>query len=91
MFGLANPVGLAFWSGLGGSVATSGAVGTQFELFFVGFFIGATAWCIGIATLIQWGKRWVQPATFRWINLLCGLALGYFGLSVLWTTLQIWF
>lgn len=91
VFGLANPVGLAFWSGLGGSVATTGVGGVQFVLFFAGFFVGATIWCIGIAVLIQWGKRRVRPAIFRWINLLCGLALGYFGLRVLWTTIEEWF
>ncbi len=91
VFGLANPLGLAFWSGLGGSVATSGSTGIQFVLFFLGFFAGATSWCIGLAALIQWGQRWVQPAILRWINLLCGLALGGFGLRILWTTVQEWF
>jgi len=90
VFGLANPVGLAFWSGLGGSILTAGATGIEFVLFFAGFFIGATLWCFVIAALIQWGKRWIRPAFFRWINLLCGLALGYFGLRVLWTTIQEW-
>lgn len=90
VFGLANPVGLAFWSGLGGSIVTAGASGSEFVLFFAGFFIGATLWCFVIAALIQWGKRWIRPAFFRWINLLCGLALGYFGLRVLWTTIQEW-
>lgn len=90
VFGLANPVGLAFWSGLGGSIVTAGATGIEFVLFFMGFFIGATLWCFVIAALIQWGKRWIRPAFFRWINLFCGLALGYFGLRVLWTTIQEW-
>lgn len=90
VFGLANPVGLAFWSGLGGSVASAGATGVVFALFFAGFFAGATLWCFAIAALIQWGKRWVRPTIFRWINLLCGLALGYFGLRVLWATIQEW-
>jgi hypothetical protein len=29
VFGLANPVGLAFWSGLGSSVVASGVIGWQ--------------------------------------------------------------
>ena len=90
VFGLANPVGLAFWSGLGSSVIASGMVGIQFVLFFVGFFIGAVLWCIGITAGIRWGRRWLRPAFFRWINALCGLALGYFGIRVLWTTAQEW-
>lgn len=88
VFGLANPVGLAFWSGLGSSVVASGATGIQFVLFFAGFFSGAVVWCFGIAAILRWGRRWVRPSFFRWINLLCGLALGYFGLRVLWTTVQ---
>jgi threonine/homoserine/homoserine lactone efflux protein len=90
VFGLANPVGLAFWSGLGSSVIASGTTGIQFVLFFVGFFAGAVLWCIGIAAIIRWGRRRVHPSLFRWINALCGLALGYFGVRVLWTTLQDW-
>jgi len=88
VFGLANPVGLAFWSGLGSSVVASGITGTQFVLFFLGFFAGAVLWCIGISAGIRWGRRWLRPAMFRWINILCGLALGFFGVRVLWSTVQ---
>ncbi len=88
VFGLANPVGLAFWSGVGSSVVASGITGFQFVLFFVGFFIGATLWCIGISVGMRWGRRWMRPAMFRWINALCGLALGYFGIRILWSTAQ---
>ncbi|GHO98084.1 chemotactic transduction protein ChpE [Reticulibacter mediterranei] len=90
VFGLANPVGLAFWSGLGSSVMASGSTGLQFVLFFAGFFVGAVLWSIGITIGIRWGRRWIRPALFLWINALCGLALGYFGVRVLWTTLQGW-
>jgi threonine/homoserine/homoserine lactone efflux protein len=88
IFGLANPVGLAFWTGLGSSIAASGVRGMQFTLFFIGFFMGAVIWCITIAAFIHWGRRWIRPIFFRWINFLCGLALGYFGLRILWTTVQ---
>jgi threonine/homoserine/homoserine lactone efflux protein len=90
VFGLANPVGLAFWSGLGSSVIASGVVGVQFVFFFVGFFLGAVLWSLFISALIRWGRRWIRPSFFRWINLLCGLALAYFGIEVLWTTVQNW-
>lgn len=90
IFGLANPVGLAFWSGLGSSVVASGATGIQFVLFFVGFFLGAVLWGLSISAAIRWGRRWIRPALFHWINALCGLALGYFGVRVLWTTAQEW-
>ncbi len=90
VFGLANPVGLAFWSGLGSSVVASGIVGVEFALFFVGFFVGAALWSVGIAAVMRWGRRWIRPTFFRWINALCGLALGYFGVRVLWTTVGEW-
>lgn len=90
VFGLANPVGLAFWSGLGSSIAASGITGIQFLLFFVGFFMGAVLWCIGITSAFRWGRRWIRPSLFRWINALCGLALGYFGVRILWLTAQDW-
>ena len=89
VFGLANPVGLAFWSGLGSSVVAWGVTGWQFMMFFAGFFLGAVLWCIGISAVIRWGRRWMQPAMFRWINALCGLALGYFGIRVLWIRLAL--
>lgn len=90
VFGLANPVGLAFWSGLGSSVVASGITGIQFALFFAGFFMGALLWCIGMTIGIKWGRRWIRPTLFLWINALCGLALGYFGVRVLWSTVQEW-
>lgn len=90
VFGLANPVGLAFWSGLGSSIVASGVTGWQFAFFFAGFFLGAVLWCIGLSALIRWGRRWIRPSMFRWINALCGLALGYFGIRVLWLTVQDW-
>ncbi|HTK09248.1 MAG TPA: LysE family transporter [Ktedonobacteraceae bacterium] len=88
VFGLANPVGLAFWSGVGSSVVASGVTGIQFLFFFAGFFAGAVIWCVLISIAMHWGRRWIRPVMFRWINVLCGLALGFFGVRVLWTTAQ---
>jgi hypothetical protein len=45
-----------------------------------GFFLGA----------VLWGAGWLHPHMFRWINALCGLALGFFDARILWTTLQDW-
>ena len=88
VFGLANPLGLAFWSGLGSSIMAAGATGWQFIFFFAGFFLGAVLWCLGISAIIHWGRKRVHPALFRWVNVLCGLVLGYFGLRLLWITVQ---
>jgi threonine/homoserine/homoserine lactone efflux protein len=87
-FGLANPFGLAFWSGLGSGIMATGATWAGFALLFGGFFVGASLWCLGLAALIRWGRRWVRPNVFRMISALCGVALGYFGVRLIWSTLQ---
>lgn len=85
IFGLANPVGLAFWSGLGGGVVASGATTAGIAAFFVGFFVGATLWGLGFSALVGLGRRWAHPLVFQLLDAACALALGYFGFSLLWT------
>jgi threonine/homoserine/homoserine lactone efflux protein len=86
VFGLANPVALAFWSGIGSGAVAMGATGLGFVLFFAGFFAGALLWCLGISLLLGVGRRWVRPGVFRLLNALCGLVMGYFGVRLLWDT-----
>jgi chemosensory pili system protein ChpE len=89
VFSLANPFALAFWTGIGAGFAvtdtTTAPVG-RFALLFGGFVLGALLWCLCIPVVIGWGRRFVRPAVFRWINALCGLGLGYFGLTLFWHT-----
>ncbi len=85
-FGLANPVGLAFWSGLGSGAVAMGATGIGLLLFFAGFFVGASLWCVGVTLLLRLGRQWVRPGIFRLVNAVCGLVLGYLGLRLVWTT-----
>jgi threonine/homoserine/homoserine lactone efflux protein len=90
VFSLANPFGLAFWSGVGGSMAglSAGMPGLgSATVFLVGFAVGAAGWCMGAAATIAWGRRFVGVTAFAWISALSGLALGYFGLRLLWETL----
>ena len=91
IFSLANPAGLAFWTGMGGGML--GASGESLSLqaaaaFLIAFIAGALAWGSGMAALVAWGRRFATPKVFRAIEGLCGLALGYFGVRLLWTTLQ---
>jgi threonine/homoserine/homoserine lactone efflux protein len=90
VFSLANPFGLAFWSGVGGGMAVTGG-GTpgvqEGMVFLLGFMIGAAAWCVGAAALVGWGRRYVGAGLLRVIGAISGLALGYFGLRLLWETL----
>jgi chemosensory pili system protein ChpE len=88
LFGLANPVGLAFWSGVGSGVATTNVTGLTFIVFFCGFFIGASCWSLFVGLAVRSGRKWISPKAFRWVNLLSGLLIGYFGLRILWNTVQ---
>jgi threonine/homoserine/homoserine lactone efflux protein len=90
VFSLANPFGLAFWSGVGGGMAVTGGANPGLQdglMFLAGFALGAAAWCVVAATAVGWGRRYVGAGLMRWIGALSGLALGYFGLRLLWETL----
>jgi threonine/homoserine/homoserine lactone efflux protein len=90
-FSLANPFALAFWLGMGSGAAalvdgesrTAGLV-----VFLAGFVVGTLLWGIGSALAIARGRRFLGPTFFRWLNALCGLALGYFGLRLVWQTFR---
>jgi threonine/homoserine/homoserine lactone efflux protein len=56
-------------------------------VFFSGFMLGATLWCLAGAAAIAWGRRFVGACFCRWVNGLSGTVLGYFGLRTLWRTL----
>lgn len=91
IFSLANPAGLAFWAGLGGGVVATSGDGLAVEraaLFLLAFLAGALLWGCGMAALVGWGRRFAGPRIFRVINAVCGLALIWFGLRLLWTTLR---
>jgi threonine/homoserine/homoserine lactone efflux protein len=90
LFGLANPAGIAFWAGIGGGLATttSDPGGAAFALFLVAFMGGALVWSLGLSALVAWGRRFVRPVVFRVVDACCGLALGYLGVRLFWTTLR---
>ena len=69
--------------GASGAVTATGAAA-----FLAAFLAGALAWGLGMSALVAWGRRFVTPRLFRAIDALCGLVLGYFGLRLLWSTLQ---
>lgn len=94
VFSLANPFAFAFWTGIGGGLAATGANDHRagsFVVLFAGFVLGALLWCLCIPVVIGWSRRFVRPALFRWLNALCGLALGYFSLRLLWGALHAFF
>src|SRR5574339_563455 len=78
---LGNPMNIVFWTGLGTTVFASISGKPEpvhFAIFFAGFLFGAIVWCFFMAGLVAWGRKFITATFFRWVNLTCGLALGYF-------------
>jgi len=88
---LGNPMNIVFWTGLGTTVFASISGKPQpvdFAVFFSGFLSGAVLWCFVMASLVAWGRKFVTVTFFRWVNLVCAVALGYFAVRLGWTLLQ---
>lgn len=88
---LGNPMNIIFWTGLG-TTAFASISGTpepvHFAIFFAGFLFGAVVWCFFMAGLVAWGRNYLTPLFFRWVNLTCGFALAYFALQLSWKLIQ---
>ncbi len=88
---LGNPLNIVFWTGLGSTVFTSISGRLQpihFAIFFAGFLGGAVLWCFFMAGLIAWGRKFVTPTFFRWVNVSCAIALCFFALQLGWRLIQ---
>lgn len=88
---LGNPMNIVFWTGLGTTVFASISGQPQpvhFAIFFAGFLLGAITWCFIMAGLVAFGRRYVTPAFFRGVNVICGVALGFFALQLAWKLVQ---
>lgn len=82
---LGNPMNIVFWTGLGTTVFASISGKPEpvhFALFFAGFLFGAVIWSFVMAGLVAFGRKFVTPNFFRWVNLTCGIALGFFALQL---------
>jgi threonine/homoserine/homoserine lactone efflux protein len=88
---LANPLPIAFWLGIGSTVMTTGGKASPdphtLVIFLGGFLSSALLWCFFLAALIAWGRRFVTPLFFRFVNLICGLVLDLFAFRLLWSTI----
>ncbi len=87
LLSLGNPFAIAFWVSVSTSIfAVVGGVPqpSHYLIFFSAFFLGLILWCFLLAGLIAWGRRFVTPAFFRWVNLACGLTLGAFAIQLSW-------
>ena len=77
---------IAFWLGVTGMTLPASGSSMQalgMGVFFTGFLLAAVVWGLFLSGVVLVGRRFVGPRLFRWMSLGCGLALGYFGVSVL--------
>ncbi|MFB5190120.1 LysE family transporter [Alicyclobacillus fastidiosus] len=91
IFSLANPFGIAFWGGIGGGFASHVAGMTLIDkllFLFLGFSVGAFAWCIGISALVAWSRKFIGEKLLRGIFTVSSLAMAYFALEMLWTLIH---
>lgn len=90
MFSLANPAGIAFWSGVGGGMlgATANPGAIEVAAVLVSFIVGSAACGVLFAALAGLGRRHASSRVMHWIDGLCGVALTWFGVRLLWSTLR---
>lgn len=87
---LANPFPVIFWLSVLPALIATRQVILDFSAvaaFFAGFLISALLWAVFMAGLLVWGRRFVTPVFLRLVNLVCGLALIFFALRLLWNIL----
>jgi chemosensory pili system protein ChpE len=87
---LANPFPVVFWLSVLPELIATGHKVLDFKavaVFFAGFLISALLWAMFMAGLLAFGQRFVTPIFFRLVNLICGLALIFFALRLIWNLL----
>ncbi|HEV2529954.1 MAG TPA: LysE family transporter [Thermomicrobiales bacterium] len=84
-FSLANPVGIAFWAGLGGGLVARIGDPTAGELgVILASFLGALlAWSVALPAVVGMGRRPGMLRLMPVVDTLCAAILGWFGVSML--------
>jgi threonine/homoserine/homoserine lactone efflux protein len=92
LLSLLSPYTITFWLGVNGmAVATNGSSwqALSMSIFFSGFLLAAVVWGLFLSGVVLVGRRFLCQGFFRWMNIGCGLVLGYFGFSVLGSLLSL--
>jgi threonine/homoserine/homoserine lactone efflux protein len=92
LLSLTNPLALVFWSGTL-SALELGSDGiwdaSAAPAVFATLAVGALVWSVGAAATISWGRRAVGRGSLRLAEVVTGMALGFFGLRMLWETTSV--
>lgn len=87
---LTNPLSALMWLTIAGVAAISDvaalAIGDAL-LIGAGYLLGALTWAVLIALFIGWSRHLIRPQVWRWWNALSGLAIGGYGVQMLWAAL----
>ena len=57
--------------------------------FATGFASASVTWFLGISTVISLFSAKITDKTLRWINVICGAVIIFYGLKLLWSFIQL--
>ena len=92
LISIGNPFQIAFWLGIGGSaiaVLVPNPGPMDFLVFFLGYVVGGIIWGFAYSGLVAYGRRFITPKLFTGINVICGVIMVYFALSLVWATFAV--
>jgi chemosensory pili system protein ChpE len=85
-----NPFTPLIWLTIIGIVTSAGGGAIDpptIALLGAGYVLGALSWAVAVVTLIGWSRTLLQPRFWRAWNALSGLAIGGYGVHLLWNNL----
>jgi chemosensory pili system protein ChpE len=87
LYAASNPAYATVWFGVAGALATGGVLAARpshIALVAGAYTLGALCWGVPLAAVVAGGRRLVTPGFWRWWHGASGLALGGYGLHLLW-------
>ena len=89
LLSLTNPFALVFWTGLVGALGLGAGAAWDVRTapaVLATLAAAALAWSVVASAIISWGRRAAWRGALRLAEVVAGLALGLFGLQMLWKT-----
>jgi len=79
---ISSPITAVWWLGVFGSIISSSIQTSREVALLSGFVIiaGILLWFLGLSLLLNWGKRFVNERTMRYMSGVAGVVLIGFGL-----------
>lgn len=92
MLSLSSPQYMAFWLGMSGMIIGLGFLNPQplhLAVFFTGFMTAQVLWCFFYASVVSYGRNYMNDQAMQLVNFLTIIVLGYLGIDLLMKTVQI--